>query len=1238
MNLQTQKGKPLISLIPYRILFSRILFLLAAGLLPRLHADPGRVRINQLGFFTYGPKTAVVVSPETWYFSITSPDGSKVYYTGDLLPQKRWLPSREEVKTADFSTFTRNGTYVVTVKGTGVSFPFTIGDDCLRDVTAGLIRAFYYQRASTGLPVKYAGTWNRVSGHPDTDVIIHESAESDPQKAGARSAGQVYPSPKGWYDAGDYGKYVVNAGITTYQLLLLYEQFHDYFDDFPLNIPESGNDLPDLLDEIKWELDWLLTMQDPSDGGVYHKLTTRSFTGDISPSAATGDRYFIGKGSAATFDFTAVCAMASRVYRTFLPDFSVELLDAAVYAWEWGALHPDSTFTNPPGVVTGEYGDRRTKDEHQWAAFELFLATGDSAYYHAAKELSPGYGVPGWPEVAMLGCYSMALTTADSFATVKVLTRADQLFGRTATDAYRTTMTYNDFYWGSNGVAANQGMILLVAYLLTGDADYLETAIHSCDYLMGRNGTGYCFVTGFGDRSPLNPHHRPSIADNVAAPVPGFLVGGPNGTSGGGDCSQEYPPARAQAWLDEKCSYTTNEVAINWNAPAAFLTGALSAVFDSPDFDPGKLKTRYRKDAAPPDSLSVRVEDVRADGAALVIVNSKPAVNAIVCTDAAGKETPMRLHVPVSDSSRIPLGGLTPETIYRLTVYAVDGSGNNISAADSFRTETSPLYSESVFDHDAGTMTAGEDYTIEFDGLPEVKGRLRYSVGGSADLHSIPFDAKEDGYCVTIPADAVTGAGIIWNVELFDGSDTLHSHEWSAVPESLTMSSDSVTSILAYHLVSLPGLFSPVSAYGLFHDTFGDSSQWSYYRYDAEDHEYVKFGMMTSGCGGWLYHKKSRGFTHSTRALSPDTLFPVVLDEGWNCIGSPFPFPVFWDNTLVEHEGVLLTVADTAASLHLRRQFFRYDDTLHDDINNGCYTTNRELASHLFDDSATFDPWEAYWVFAEADEITCFLNPSPHLPAAPLSKRLREATPPRSWHCALTITDGKRRDGPIVCGVSELATDGYDMLDTPKPPGAGPGLSAGFIRPEWRAERTGLFAADIIHYSEHGRHRWTIHIEDGDQNPVTLIWRHGGNRTGRLYLCDDRSDALVDMQSRDAYTYTPGPGETGRTVTVLWSPEQMKTREAPRQWSLSLLPGNVTRIRYSVPSIDGRTQQVSITLFDIQGRLVATLADTRQAPGTYTLAWNGAAAPGMYIVRMKSGSFSESVRLTITRQYKEQRT
>jgi len=149
------------------------------------------------------------------------------------------------------------------------------------------------------------------------------------------------------------------------------------------------------------------------------------------------------------------------------------------------------------------------------------------------------------------------------------------------------------FSWGSNAVAANQGMELLIAYRLTGNSAYLRAALGNLDYLLGRNATTYCFVTGFGNRSPQHIHHRISSSDGIAAPVPGLLAGGPN--PGEEDGVTTYPSSLpALAYTDDQNSYASNEIAINWNAPLVFLSIGMEAL-TSPDGMP----TGVTKDNGP---------------------------------------------------------------------------------------------------------------------------------------------------------------------------------------------------------------------------------------------------------------------------------------------------------------------------------------------------------------------------------------------------------------------------------------------------------------------------------------------------------------------------------------------------------------------------------------------------------------------------------------------------------------
>ena len=550
------------------------------------------IRINQIGFLPSAPKSAVVVSETASRFAIVDARGDTVL-RGALSAPKRWALSGEEhVRRADFSRLTTPGRYRLVVPGAGTPVEFEVGGARLRELAEATLKGFYYQRTAIPLDAKHAGRWARAAGHPDTAVLVHPSAASPGRPAGTRIS-----SPLGWYDAGDYNKYIVNSGISTYTLLLLAEQFPQYAAGLRTNIPESDNSLPDVLDEALFNVRWMLTMQDPSDGGVYHKLTNPSFDGFVEPAAATAPRYVVQKSTAAALDFAAVMAQASRVVRRFpreLPGLADSLSTAALAAWRWARQHPDSLYdqnrvnaAHDPDIVTGAYGDRRLADELRWAAAELFLTTRQDSFLVAAPPLAAdSVVVPSWASVGALALVSLAEHRREQPVTANARAIVDRLIGlarslRTVADttAYGIAMgARSDFVWGSSAVAANQGLVLVQAYRLTGDTSYLRAAVANLDYLLGRNPTGYSFVTGIGTRTPMFPHHRPSGADTVAAPVPGLLVGGPNPSQQ--DRCAGYPSSLpAISFVDAQCSYASNEIAINWNAPIAYLSAAIDAVY-----------------------------------------------------------------------------------------------------------------------------------------------------------------------------------------------------------------------------------------------------------------------------------------------------------------------------------------------------------------------------------------------------------------------------------------------------------------------------------------------------------------------------------------------------------------------------------------------------------------------------------------------------------------------------------
>lgn len=422
--------------------------------------------------------------------------------------------------------------------------------------------------------------------------MVHPSAATT-----KRPAGTIISSPKGWYDAGDYNKYIVNSGFTLGLILQSYQLHQDRFNSLNLQIPESDNKIPDILDEMMYNLEWMLTMQDPTDGGVYHKLTTPNFEGFVMPEDCKQQRYVVQKTTTAALDFAATMALAARIYQKFpeFQSFCRQAIESAEKAYAWAVKHPtvyyDQDGNNKkfsPAIQTGGYGDNHTEDEFFWAATELYLTTSETSYLEQAKQFVPDeFSIPSWGNVAGLGIFQWVnqelLGTPDAgklpMKEIKesLKKKCDESIKELPTSSFHSIFgnSAQDFHWGSNSESClGRGIAQMYEYALTKDSKYRQAALSTLDYFFGRNATGYCYLTGFGTQRVMNIHHRISAADNIKEPVPGLVAGGANK----GQEDAEFVPAYAsnipdESYQDNVGSYASNEIAINWNAYLVSLLG-----------------------------------------------------------------------------------------------------------------------------------------------------------------------------------------------------------------------------------------------------------------------------------------------------------------------------------------------------------------------------------------------------------------------------------------------------------------------------------------------------------------------------------------------------------------------------------------------------------------------------------------------------------------------------------------
>lgn len=563
------------------------------------------IKVNQVGYYPNQEKTATIESSAmTKKYTLTNEAG-KVVWKGKAIRKATSSWSGKEREVIDFSSVVTPGTY--TLNAGNQQQKVTIKANAFNDLAIASIKAFYLQRTGEPILEKYAGKYARPAAHMDNSVMIHPSAASE-----GRPAGSIISSPGGWYDAGDFNKYIVNSAYTVAIMLDAYEMNKDYFDHLDVNIPESGNGTADLLDEIMCNLKWMQTMQDPVDGGVYHKLTTPNFEGFIMPINCHQQRYVVQKTTAAAFDFAATLAKAARIYGKMpqYKEWAQGAIAQAKKAYDWALKNPNIFYLQnemnkkfDPDVNTGAYDDNNVSDEKLWATVELLLTTGDIYMAQGVQNDIPQtlqFSVPTWGNVLGLAAYSVLEAVNDpttilgqykNESMVQDIVTMIQNSLKSVVDAdiaLVPSSCFNspygnakkDFHWGCLAEScAGKGVAMLYAYRFTHDKKYLTAAIENLDYILGRNATGYCYVTGFGQTPTMHPHQRLSAADGIEDPLPGFLAGGPNpGQQDKAPNLPAYPSNHPdESYLDHDASYASNEIAINWNATLVALVGWIEA-------------------------------------------------------------------------------------------------------------------------------------------------------------------------------------------------------------------------------------------------------------------------------------------------------------------------------------------------------------------------------------------------------------------------------------------------------------------------------------------------------------------------------------------------------------------------------------------------------------------------------------------------------------------------------------
>jgi endoglucanase len=534
------------------------MIMLLAVCIPVWGADTeisGAIRLNSLGFLPGADKPATIVGPCS-DFAVKKADDGKTVYSGKVSGPFYQQEFNQNVWFADFTKVSTPGKYYLDVPGVGRSYEFEIGDKVYNSAYYTSMRAFYLWRCGTAVEGDYNGVHYQQAACHMQDGWEDYVGKKDSRRDGIG----------GWHDAGDYGKYIVNAGMTAGSMFLAWEMYGDQLKQMKLDIPDTAPGYPDFLKELKWETDWLLKMQYPDGSGkVSHKLTSLNFEGFVMPQDDLNKRYFSDWSSEATANFVGTIAMAARVFKPYDAKYAQKCLDAAICSYDFLQKNPDDKKADLKDFHTGAYTGPDF-DDRIWAAAEMWETTGDAKYLKdfEARAMACRNKFDekwNWDKIKDLGMFTYLLSKRpgrdkEIVKSVQedLITVANVLVFNGKSDIYARTMG-DHYYWGSNGAIGSQTMILQVADTVAPNPEYKRTVLNSIGHLFGRNYYGRSYVTGLGHLPPLHTHDRRSGADKVEQPWPGYLVGGGNSPTD---------------WVDLEKSFQTNEIAINWNATLVF--------------------------------------------------------------------------------------------------------------------------------------------------------------------------------------------------------------------------------------------------------------------------------------------------------------------------------------------------------------------------------------------------------------------------------------------------------------------------------------------------------------------------------------------------------------------------------------------------------------------------------------------------------------------------------------------
>jgi endoglucanase len=595
---------------PWTVCFERVSLQSAAEVKAYAPDTGPRVRVNQVGYLPDGPKHATLVTEATTPIAwrLLDSAGAEVL-VGESAPRGLDPSAGLNVQVIDFSAATAAGDGFVLEADGEKSHPFAVDKGIYADLARDAMSYFYPARSGIAIDGAIAGeAYARPAGHVsapndgepnkgDREVPCQAPESSEKAYGEPWTCGYTLDVTGGWYDAGDHGKYVVNGGISVAQLLSAYERSLHVkgasgapFADGALPVPEKGNGVPDVLDEVRWELEFMLSMMvpdsEPLAGLVHHKIHDNEWTGlPLMPHLDDKVRELHRPSTAAALNLAAVAAQGSRLFKPHDAAFAEKLLAAAEKAYAAAKANPEIFATAEDGMSGGgPYNDSDVSDEFYWAAAELFVSTGRQDYLadleaspHATGEVFSPRGFD-WASVAALGRMTLAtvpstLPEAQREAAVQsIVEAADRYLEIQAGNAFGQIYQPAEgrYDWGSNHLMAQTAIVASRAYDFTGEKKYRDAVLEGLDYLFGRNALNRSYVTGYGEIFSKNQHSRwfsNQLDPSLPNPPKGSLAGGPNSWIQDPVAQRLLQGCAAQfCYVDEIESWSTNEITINWNA------------------------------------------------------------------------------------------------------------------------------------------------------------------------------------------------------------------------------------------------------------------------------------------------------------------------------------------------------------------------------------------------------------------------------------------------------------------------------------------------------------------------------------------------------------------------------------------------------------------------------------------------------------------------------------------------